>query len=112
MVYCHFKNVKEQTLYTVGKPFQGPESNIIHKRDQRCYFKVWDSTLLLQDSSLRIYSRGGSEFIVPMLFTVEEVFPIENGLIAKLRYDRDKLMFDASQIRKEPLSMMQRTSID
>jgi hypothetical protein len=47
-----------------------------------------------------------------MLFTVEEVFPIENGLIAKLRYDRDKLMFDASQIRKEPLSMMQRTSID
>lgn len=47
-----------------------------------------------------------------MLFTVEEVFPIENGLIAKLRYDRDKLMFDASQIRKEPLSMMQRTSAD
>ena len=45
---------------------------------------------------MRIYSRGGSEFIVPMLFNVEEVFPIENGLIAKLRYDRDKLMFDAS----------------
>ncbi len=40
MVFCHFKNVKEQTLYTVGKPFQGPDSNTIQKRDQRCYFKV------------------------------------------------------------------------
>jgi hypothetical protein len=40
-----------------------------------------------------------------MVFNVEEVYPIENGIIAKLRYDRDKLIFDAAQIRKEPLSM-------
>jgi hypothetical protein len=72
------------------------EALIKKKRDQRCYFK---------DSSLRIYSRGGSEFIVPMVFQVEQVYPIENGLIAKLAYDRDKLMFDASQVRKEPLFM-------
>ena len=50
--------------------------------------------------------------MIPMLFNVEDVYPIDNGIIAKLRYDRDKLMFDASQIRKEPLSIMQRTSID
>jgi len=36
-----------------------------------------------------------------MVFQVEEVYPIENGIIAKLRYDRDKLVFDASQIKKE-----------
>jgi len=41
MVYCHFKKVKEQTTYTVGKPFiRGAESQSLHKRDQRCYFKV------------------------------------------------------------------------
>jgi hypothetical protein len=64
----------------------------VPKKDQRCYFK---------DSSLRVYSRGGSEFIVPMIFNVEQVYPIENGLIVKVRYDRDKLYFDPASIRKE-----------
>ena len=48
-----------------------------------------------------MYSRGGSEFIIPMHFQIEEVFPIENGLIAKMRYDRDRLFFDPANIRKE-----------
>ena len=64
MTYCHFGNVKEQTSNNVEKPFYKERHRHdcifdIPKRDQRCYFK---------DSSLRIYSRGGSEFIVPMLF--------------------------------------------
>jgi len=76
------------------------EEHGIQKRDQRCYFK---------DTSLRVYSRGGSEFVVPMVFQVEDVYPIENGIIAKLRYDRDKLMFDATQIRGGPLNRNQST---
>ena len=81
----------------MGKPFENADSHIIHQKDQRCYYKVKLKLITsLQDSSLRIYSRGGSEFVVPMLFNVEDVFPMENGLIAKLRYDRDKLMFDAT----------------
>jgi Anaphase-promoting complex subunit 1 len=73
----------------IEKPFkqEQKEGLGIQKRDQRCYFK---------ESSIRIYSRGGSEFVVPMVFQVEDVFPIENGIIVKLRYDRDKLVFDAS----------------
>ena len=29
-----------------------------------------------------------------MVFSVEQVHPIENGIIVKVRYDRDKLFFD------------------
>lgn len=57
MVNCHFREVKEQTQDSVEKVF-GLDGGI-PKRDQRCYFK---------DTSLRVYSRGGSEFIVPMVF--------------------------------------------
>ncbi len=48
----------------------------------------------MQDKSIRIYSRGGSEFIVPMLLNVENVFPIENGIIIKALYNRDQATFD------------------
>ena len=57
MVNCHFREVKEQTQDSVEKVF-GLDGGI-PKRDQRCYFK---------DTSLRVYSRGGSEFVVPMVF--------------------------------------------
>lgn len=36
-----------------------------------------------------------------MHFSVEDVYPIENGLIVKVRYDRDKLFFDPLQIKKD-----------
>lgn len=36
-----------------------------------------------------------------MLFEVEDVFPIENGLIVKVRFDKDKLFFDPTQIKKD-----------
>lgn len=68
----------------MDRPFYSERGDLA-RRDQRCYFK---------DSSLRIYSRGGSEYVVPLVFNVEEVFPIENGLIVKVRHNRDKLLFD------------------
>ena len=39
-----------------------------------------------------------------MLFEVEELYPIENGIIAKVRYDREKLFFDPTNIRKDATS--------
>ena len=57
--------------------------------------------LTFQDSSLRIYSRGGSEFIVPLHFKVEDVYPIENGIIIKVLYDKHLLFFDPFQIRRD-----------
>ena len=38
---------------------------------------------------------------MPLVFQVEDVYPIENGIIAKVRYDRDKLVFDPNHIKKD-----------
>ena len=93
MVKCHFASVKEQTANIIEKPFQEKADIFrVPKRDQRCFFK---------DSSIRVYSRGGSEFVIPTLFQVENVFPIENGIIIQVRHDRDKLIFDPATVKKE-----------
>jgi hypothetical protein len=36
-----------------------------------------------------------------MVFNVEQVLPIENGIIVKVRYDRDKLIFDPLSVKRE-----------
>ena len=41
---------------------------------------------------------------MPLVFQVEDVYPIENGIIAKVRYDRDKLVFDPNHIKKDTTS--------
>ena len=38
---------------------------------------------------------------MPMVFNVEQVLPIENGIIVKVRYDRDKLIFDPLSVKRE-----------
>ncbi|CDW78298.1 UNKNOWN [Stylonychia lemnae] len=53
----------------------------------------------LGDKSLRIYSRGGAEFIITLLFKIIDVFPIEDGVIIKTEYNKDHLVFDPFSIR-------------
>lgn len=43
---------------------------------------------------LKIYSRGGSEFIVPIHLHVANVFPIEDGILIKAKHNRDIINFD------------------
>jgi len=50
---------------------------------------------------LRIYSRGGAEFIITLLFKIIDVFPIEDGVIIKTEYNKDHLIFDPFSLRNK-----------
>jgi len=53
---------------------------------------------------LRIYSRGGAEFIITLLFKIIDVFPIEDGIIIKTEYNKDHLVFDPFNVKNKDSS--------
>jgi len=89
MVYCTFSGIKEQTP-TDENSSNMPSSlserhNMTKAKDMRCFYK---------ESHLTIVTRGGLKYVNNLRLEIDEVFPMEDGLLIRAIFNSDLISFE------------------
>ena len=89
MVYCTFSGIKEQT--TADERACNMPARIQDRRkmeqakDMRCFYK---------DSRLTVITRGGLKYVNNLRLQIDEVFPLEDGLLIRALFNSDLISFE------------------
>lgn len=89
MVYCTFSGIKEQTP-SDERASSMPSSikerrNQIANKDMRCFYK---------NNQLTVVTRGGLKYVNNLRLEIEEVFPMEEGLLIRAIFNSDLISFE------------------
>ena len=89
MVYCTFSGIQEQTSNDELSPIQTQNSlnkkSYPKEKDMRCFFK---------GRELTVVTRGGLKYVNNTRLEIQDVYPLEDGVLIKVLYNHDLVSFE------------------
>ena len=89
MVNCTFSGIREQT--TADELSCNLPSTLQKRRNQ---VKVKDMRCFFQGSHLTVITRGGLKYVNNLRLQIDEVFPMEDGLLIRALFNSDLISFE------------------